>query len=458
MHRRYFFIGLASIALFMEQFDATVLFTSLVHISDYFHVDALDLKSAIIEYFIGLSIFISICSYLVHKYGEKNVFIFACLIFILASLACGFSTSTIELAVCRFMQGAGASLMSPAAIMMAYRSFSPQEVIKVSSLINIPAIVGAGLGPYLGGIISSHFYWGWIFFINVPIGLGLIILCLYVYKVSPLSHVADNSKFDTVGFLFATIALITGAVLIETLTSKTIGSLSYFIIFVLFVVSIIIYILHFRKNRDKSIIDLSLFSTESLKLGVIINIFARIGITGIAFLMPLYLQQELSMSPQTTGFVIAFVAMGAFVAKIYLTQFIVAYGYVKSLTVAAVILAVSIVSFCFININTYFMVIILFCFFHGIANSFQYTAMNSLVLKDIQQSRLRKAISMNTIFQQFSNAMGVSITAYILSELLTVNNALSPTAVYQVTFVILALSCVVPFFIIRSLKMRLSKY
>jgi MFS family permease len=438
MDKKNLFILLAALSIFMELFDSTVLLTSLTHISKFFKVNVFELKAVIVNYFIGLSIFIPVCSYLVSKYTERNVFIVACLIFISASLVCGLSTNLTELEIFRFIQGVGASLMTPTTIMMAYRVFSTQDVVRISSLINIPALVGAGLGPFIGGIISQNFYWGWIFFINVPIGLGLILLCLVANKISPLPpHIKENIKFDKIGFLLLATALVTAAILIEKLDNQLISSPVYCTILVIFFISILLYIFHQKKMGERSLLELSLFKVNSFFRGISINIFSRIAISGVAFILPIFLQHAIGLSVKMSGFIIMFVAVGAIVSKFFLTRLITVYGFQKSLSISAIALAFSISLFCFIRVSESILLIIMFCLFYGLISSFQYTAMNSLVLKDIIQKDVRKAVNINAIFQQFSNGLGVAVAAFIASSLLK-NQHISLILGYRITFILLA--------------------
>lgn len=447
------FIFLASLSIFMELFDSTVLFTSLVKISQQFQIEPLAMKSAVINYFIGLSVFISISSYLANQFSEKRVFIFACLTFIVASLACGLSTNATQLALFRFIQGAGAALMTPIAIMMVYRVSSTYDSVRINSLINIPALVGAALGPLLGGIITENFYWGWIFFINVPIGIALIALCLWAHKVNPIKHLREDIKFDKKGFLFIAVILITLSLLIDILNNQTINKALYFSLAATCTLFITLYWLHYKKNTTKTLLDFSLFKLNSFKRGTLINVLARIGISGVAFTIPLFLQNALGIPVRPVGIAIMFIGIGAILSKIFLSNYITRYGFKKSLSFSAIALMASILLFSLLSDSTSLHTIIILCLIYGIINSFQYTAMNSFVLQDIPQKDIRKAININAIFQQFPNAIGICLAAFTLNSL-TKTTDINLMLPYKITIGLLAFSCLMTLFIANSKSLK----
>src|SRR5436190_3536350 len=106
-------IIVVSFALFMDAIDATVINTAIPVMANNLHVNAVDLKIALISYLVSLAIFIQISGWIADKFGTKQVFITALCVFTLSSAWCGLAHSLPELVIARCMQGLGGSLTLP---------------------------------------------------------------------------------------------------------------------------------------------------------------------------------------------------------------------------------------------------------------------------------------------------------------------------------------------------------
>lgn len=452
MNKKSLLILVAAFSIFMELLDSTILTTSLVTISRYFQVDIIALKSAIVSYFIGMSVFISVGSYLSNNFNEKKVFTISCLVFISSSFFCGISQSVVELAIFRFIQGAGAALMTPVAMMMVFQSYSNENTVKLSSSINIPALVGSAVGPFLGGLISHKFYWGWIFFINIPIGLLLICFC-WLSESNQVKSLPKLKSFDFLGFAFMSLFLLFFSLFIENITNKDI--LFKNILFFFFsLVSLVLSLFNYRIKKEKAILDLSAFKIENFKHGVIVNIISRISLNGIAFLLPIFLQVQLKFNSYFTGFILLFIAIGAILSKVFFTNYISRIGFNTSLKISSVLLSIFTFIFCFMDKFNSVSIILTTLFFYGIVNSFHFTTMNSLVLYEVKKEAKSNAINIHCIIQQFSGALGVSVAAIFVSVFQNNNLSFLSFNYLKLTFICLSMLFLFVFIFMRSLSKK----
>ena len=158
-------------ALFMENLDGTIIATSLPVIARDLSENPIALKLALTSYLVSLAVFIPISGWMADRYGSRTVFRAAIAVFVVGSIACGFSNSLAAFVVSRFVQGMGGAMMVPVGRIVLLKSVEKRELVKVLSYLTMPALLGPIIGPPLGGFISTYFHWRWIFFINVPIGL-----------------------------------------------------------------------------------------------------------------------------------------------------------------------------------------------------------------------------------------------------------------------------------------------
>src|SRR3984957_17980982 len=165
-----------AVGFFMESLDTTILNTAVPSIARSLRVAPLDMKAALASYTLSLAIFIPISGWMANRYGTRRVFGSAIGVFTLGSFLCGLSTDIHLLVACRILQGCGGAMMLPVGRLTLVRTFAKSELIRATSFVAIPGLVGPMLGPLVGGLIVAYFHWRVIFFVNIPIGfIGLLL-------------------------------------------------------------------------------------------------------------------------------------------------------------------------------------------------------------------------------------------------------------------------------------------
>lgn len=153
-----------AVALFMEMMDSTVISTSLPAIAADIGTDPISLKLALAAYLVALAIFIPISGWMADRYGARNVFRGAIVVFMLGSIACAFADSLLSFVVARFVQGMGGSMMTPLSRLILVRNTAKKDLINAWAWLTIPALFGPLAGPPIGGYLTTYFSWHWIFF------------------------------------------------------------------------------------------------------------------------------------------------------------------------------------------------------------------------------------------------------------------------------------------------------
>src|SRR3978361_862453 len=197
-----------AVALFMEQMDSTVIAPSLPAIASDIGTSPVALKLAVTSYLVALAIFIPISGWMSDRYGARNIFRIAILIFVLGSIACAFSNSIETFVISRFFQGVGGSMMTPVGRLLLGRGTPRNELVAAMAWLTIPALIGPIMGPPLGGFLTTYLSWHWVFWINVPISVLGIAL---VTKFLPEGEPGSPRPIDFPGFVLSSIAF-TGVV------------------------------------------------------------------------------------------------------------------------------------------------------------------------------------------------------------------------------------------------------
>lgn len=401
---------ITSLSFFMESLDSTIINTAIPAMSRSLQVNPIDLKIALISYLISLAIFIPISGWLADKFGTKRIFMLSITIFTLSSLWCGFSHSLPELIAARFAQGMGGALGMPIARLIILRNFQREQIIVIMSRVIMMGALGMMLGPLLGGIITYHFSWNWIFWVNVPVGMigwGLAYYFLPAMGPQPVPSL-DKWGFLLFGFALAGFTIGMSSVS-ETRISHGVG----LTIMGLSTLLMIGYWQHSKHNKNP-IVRISLLRFRTFKISVLGNLVSRLSFGGIPFLLPLLLQVGLGYTPQMSGLLVAPIALGVVLIKPLTLPILQKLGYKRLLTINTVVVGLFLWLFILIQQSTPIYWISALTFIFGFLISLQYSSISSLAYADLPPDGLSAATSIMSTVQQLSQSFGVAICAIFI--------------------------------------------
>lgn len=292
----------ATTASFIFPFMGSAVNIALPSLGKELSLDAVMLGWIATAYLLSSATFLVPFGRIADIYGRKKIFICGIVIFTLSSLFAGMASSAHMLISCRVFQGIGGAMLAGTAVALLTTVFPANERGKVLG-INIAAVyTGLSLGPVLGGILTQHFGWRSIFFINVPLGLAIIGVVLWKLKGEWTG--AKGERFDFAGsviYILGLVALVYGFTLLPAMLG------------VWLIVGGIIGLSAFARWEMKTrspVLDISLFRNSKAftfsNLSALINYSAT---WAVSFLVSLYLQYLKGFNPQSAGLIL--VAMPA---------------------------------------------------------------------------------------------------------------------------------------------------
>lgn len=232
-------------------------------------------------------------------YGNRKLFIGGIVVFTFASLLCGFASSQEMLIAARALQGLGGAVVSAVGLSLMLNLFTkPNERAQAMGVYGFVAAGGGSIGVFLGGLLVNSLGWHSIFLVNIPVGIGVVILSLLLL---PKKHEMHGSKhLDILGAILVTSALIIAVYSIVTgneagwLSIQTIG---------LLLVAIVLFVLFLRNEHKVThpLVPLGLFKVRSFSIASFIGILWSAAMFAWFFLSALYLQVILNYSPLQVG-------------------------------------------------------------------------------------------------------------------------------------------------------------
>jgi EmrB/QacA subfamily drug resistance transporter len=204
VERKWWTLLAICVAIFMLLLDITVVNTALPRIQSSLHASFAELQWVINAYALTLAAFLLTAGALADLFGRRLVFMIGLGLFTAASLLCGLSSSAVMLDVVRGVQGIGGAMMFATSLALIAQSFSGRERGTAFGIFGATIGGAAAIGPLVGGALTDAFGWEWIFFINVPIGIGAVFLTLS--KVDESSD-PDAARIDWWGVTTFSAAL-----------------------------------------------------------------------------------------------------------------------------------------------------------------------------------------------------------------------------------------------------------
>ena len=282
---------------FMLLLDITIVNVALPDIQNALNASFSDLQWVVDAYALTLAAFLLTAGSLADMYGRRLLYIIGLTIFTLASLLCGAAASTLMLQVSRAVQGVGGAIMFSVSLALLANAFRGKDRGIAFGVWGAVTGVAVAIGPLLGGILTSGLSWRWIFFVNLPIGIAAIALCVRKVDESRESHAR---RPDWLGFATFTLALVS---LIYGLIESSQRSFSDGLVIGCFVAAAVLltaFVL-VEMHGSHPMFDLSLFRLPTFTGGAV----AAFGLSGSIFAMflylVLYLQNILDLTPLQTG-------------------------------------------------------------------------------------------------------------------------------------------------------------
>jgi EmrB/QacA subfamily drug resistance transporter len=401
---------ITALALFMESLDTTIINTAIPAMAHSLAVNPIKLKIALISYLLSLAIFVPISGWIADKFGAKRIFIIACVIFTLSSFWCGFAHSLFSLVAARTVQGLGGALMLPVARLLILRIFQRHELLKAMNQIILVAALATMFGPVIGGFITHHFSWRWIFWVNIPVGLLTIAMAQYWLKQEAPQIVPPLDKW---GFIFFGVGLAGLTFGLSAFSEPSFSDWLALLILLSAILFLAIYVWHSRR-RLHPIVNMALLRIQTFQISLVGNLCSRLGFAGLPFLLPLLLQVGLGYSAQTSGLLLAPVALGIIVFKPLSLPLLRFLGYRRYLLLNTTLVALSLTAFTLINGHTTMYLIASLTFIFGALMTLQYSGMNSLAYAQIKADDLSAATSIMSTTQQLAQSFGVAIGALFI--------------------------------------------
>ncbi len=297
-NRKWWTLAAVSFGLFMVMLDNTVVNVALPTIGRELDVGISELEWVVNAYTLTFAVLMLVGGKLADLFGRRRFFMAGLALFTLSSLACGLAPSASFLIGARAIQGVGAALLSPATLSIITATFPREERGTAIGIWAGVSAVGLAVGPLIGGLLTEHAGWGWVFFINVPVGMLALAVAPILVRESKDDTLRRRLDLPGVGVSGAALFALTYA-LIEA-NSRGWGSPLIVGLLVFSVAGLAAFVLIERRTRVP-MLDLSLFRSLRFSGGNVVVLLIGFALFGTVVYLSLYMQTILGYSPIRTG-------------------------------------------------------------------------------------------------------------------------------------------------------------
>ncbi len=401
------------LASLLELIDTTVVNVSLPQIMGNLGATLEDVGWVITSYSIANVVILPMSGWLSAKFGRKNYFTFSIILFTVASVFCGNAGNIWELVIFRFLQGIGGGALLGTGQAILLESWPKEQHGMATAIFGLGVVVGPTIGPTLGGFITDHFSWPWIFYVNLPLGIIAMLLALQYIDDSTLHQ--KTAGVDWLGIILLTIGVGSLQYVLERGESEDWFETKYILVLSLIAVIALITFIWHELNTKNPVVNIRILKEKSLAIGMVTTFVLGFGLFGSVFIFPVFCQNLLGFTAQQTGellipgglsTIVMMPLVGRMLQKKVSPQLMASFGFCLFFLFTWLLSKSNLNS----GENNFYLPLIL----RGVGLSFLFIPLTTLALGGLQPKELAQGTGLNNMMRQLGGSFGIAIITTLI--------------------------------------------
>jgi DHA2 family multidrug resistance protein len=306
--------GAVMLATFMEVLDTTIVSVALPNMAGGLASSNEEATWVLTSYLVANAVVLPASGWLSLRFGRKRFLLFCTALFTFASFLCAFAPTMPVLVLARILQGAGGGALQPLSQAILLESFPREKQGMAMAMFGLGVVGAPIIGPFLGGWLTDHYSWRWVFNINIPIGLVALFLMGKFVEDPPYIRHARPGRIDAIGFGLLTVWLATLQIVLDKGQQEDWFGSTWIAWFSVISVAGLAALIVRELRTPEPLVDLRVFRNRNFWVGTGMTGTVMAGMYSALAMLPLFLQTLMGYTSESAGLATAPRGIGAMVA------------------------------------------------------------------------------------------------------------------------------------------------
>ena len=410
-------VALGGIAPMLDSTIVNVALPTLVH---SFQTSVSEVQWVLTGYLLTLGVAIPVTGWAVDRFGSKQVWMLALLIFLVGSSLSGVAWSIDSLIAFRVLQGIGAGLLAPVLQTLLVRAAGPHRLGQAITVLTYLAVAAPIVGPVVGGLILNHLSWHWLFFVNLPICLAALFLS---WRWLPASSPLPGRRLDVLGLALVSPGLV--AILYGLARVAALDGFDHVTVLVPLAIGATLltaFVFVELHSQAEPAIDLRLFHDRSFAASSCLLFLSGLSLYGAMLLLTLYYQELRGYGALMTGLLLVPQGIGSLLSR-WTGKLTDRIGARPIVLAGMAVTAIGTLAFTQVGIATSEWLLAAALVVRGAGLSGANLGIVAGAYRDLHPSQVTHASSATRIMQQVGGSFGTAVLAVVLAQSLAAHAA-----------------------------------
>jgi MFS transporter, DHA2 family, multidrug resistance protein len=418
-HSPWVITFVVTMATFMEVIDTSIANVSLPHIAGSLSVTQDESTWVLTSYLVSNAIVLPISGWIASRVGRKRFYMTSVALFTASSFLCGIAPTLGWLVFFRVLQGIGGGGLAPSEQAILADTFPPERRGIAFAFYGMAVVLAPAIGPTLGGFITDHYEWRWVFFINLPVGCLSLLLTSRIVTDPP--HLREPRKaaggVDYVGLGLIALGLGALEVVLDKGQEDDWFVSSFITSFAIVAAVALVGFVVWEWRAEHPIVEIRLFRARTFAMSNAMMFILGVSLYGTTVLLPQYLQLLMGYSAQDAGMALS---PGAIVIMFMMPGI----GFLSSRVDARILIGIG---FCILSLSLFYMTshlypgidfktAIMLRVYQSIALAFLFVPINTLVYADVPNEKNNAVSGIVNLARNMGGDVGIAVVATLISR------------------------------------------
>lgn len=401
----------------IEVLDMTIVNVSLPAMMGSLGANSEEITWVLTSYIVSAAILMPLTGVLIERMGQRRLLIYNIIGFLIASMLCGIAQSLSEIVFFRIAQGVFGASLVPLSQVILRNTFSKEEQGQAMALWGVGIMVAPVLGPTVGGYITEHLNWRWVFYLNLPVCILAFFLALRYIEETPIV----KKSIDWVGVALMSIGIGALQIFLDQGNSKD-WFQSDLIVAMAAITVVMLAVFVIRGLRvENNIINLRLFKDRNFCLSTIIITLFISALLGVISIQPMMLESLLHYPTETTGMLMAPRGIASAICMGIVAQLINRYSARKLIAFGLIFSLIGTVLMTQFKLNTPMFTIVWVGIIQGMGMGFFFVPLSTIAFTTLKQKDVGEAAGLFSFGRSLGSSIGISVMSTLISRETQIN-------------------------------------